>query len=194
MKPNRRFAVTGGIGSGKSTVLAMLKARGYLVYSCDEISHALWQEEAYLSGLARLFPDCAPEGVPDRKLLSRRVFSDPEARMRLDAYAHPRIMEELLRRMEGEVSFAEVPLLFEGGYQALFDGVIVVTRPLEARVAAVGARDGLSEKEVLSRVEAQLRDEARCGERCYFLSNDGSAEALSKALDALLGEMLEIST
>lgn len=187
MRQNRRFAVTGGIGSGKSTVLRLLEKRGFPVYSCDEISAELWETPAYRRGLARLFPACVRDGEPDKALLAKAVFSDGEARARLNAYAHPRIMEALLSRMRGEMCFAEVPLLFEGGFQTLFDGVIVVMRSEKARVRAVSARDGIPEAEVLSRMAAQFSDGERAAqEGCLILPNDGDLATLSENLSEIL--------
>lgn len=191
MRQNKKFAVTGGIGSGKSTVLGMLRARGFAVFSCDAISDELWGEEAYLRGLSELFPACVREGKPDRRLLAEIVFSDKAALARLDAYSHPRIMEALMSRMTEPVCFAEVPLLFEGGYETLFDGIIVVTRREEARIAAVSLRDGLGEKAVRARMQAQLSDrerEEKAG--CFILENDGDLAALEGRLETLLKKIL----
>ena len=111
-----KIAVTGGIGSGKSTVCRILQEQGYPVFSCDEINRALWQEKDYLDGLRTRFPSCFTDGKPDKKALSALVFSDRKALERLNAYAHPRIYARLKEQMEsvGRDCFAEVPLLFYG--------------------------------------------------------------------------------
>lgn len=187
MTQSKRFAVTGGIGSGKTTVCRLLAAWGFPVFSCDEISHALWRDEAYLNTLTAAFPDCAVGGKIDKDLLTGRIFSDETARKRLESLSHPRIMQKLMAETEGlPVSFAEVPLLFEGGYEGLFDGVIVVRRSEEARVASVMARDGATEEEVRRRLLAQLSDREREREGVLFIDNDGSPQELGTRLHDVL--------
>ena len=184
MTRNRKIAVTGGIGSGKSAVCAILKKKGFSVFSCDEISRELWGEPLYRAGIAALFPQLGRENL--QREAASLVFSDSTARARLDEYAHPRIMERLFARMEGlPLAFAEVPLLFEGGFERLFDGVIVVLRGQEARIASVCARDRLTEEEALARIRSQY-DYAALPDGCLTVTNDGDLAALALEIDGIL--------
>ncbi len=181
---SRKYAVTGGIGSGKSYVLGLLAKKGYPVFSCDAISRELWGREEYRAGLLKRFPTCEEGGEIGKEKLSQLVFSDEEERRRLNAYAHPRIMEALFARMEREaVSFAEVPLLFEEGLEGAFDGVIAVYRDREARIRSILERDGCTREEAEARMRIQF-DPARLSEKkCFVLEN---GERLSEDLDAAL--------
>ena len=187
MTPNK-IAVTGGIGSGKSLFCDILSKMGYPVFSCDEINRALWQDKDYLHALAIAFPDCLSDGAPQKEMLSRKVFSDREARKKLDRIAHPRIMRRLLEAMnacEGPV-FAEVPLLFEGGYEGLFDAVIALRRNQEERIAALCARDSLSREAALERMQAQFAPDRLEEKNCIIIENDGDSLRLEqKARHAL---------
>ncbi len=184
MKQSRKFAVTGGIGSGKSYVLELIRKRGYPVFSCDEISRGLWREKQYRRELALLFPQCTREGEVDKAALTSLVFSDADALARLDRFSHPRIMEELFARMEREpVAFAEVPLLFEGGYETCFEGVIAVVREEGERIEAVMQRDGLSEEEIRLRMSRQFDPSKLAQKQCDILVNDSH---LTERLDRLL--------
>lgn len=184
---SKKFAVTGGIGSGKSVVCRILKERGYPVYSCDDISRALWQREEYRRELATAFPSCAEEGLADKAKVASLVFSDAQARRALEAIAHPRIMQELISSMEEHpVAFAEVPLLFEGGFEDLFDGAILVMRPEQVRIEAVKQRDGLSEEEVRARIAAQIPDEGRGGKALFAIDNSGGLAVLEEKVSAAL--------
>ena len=187
MTPNK-IAVTGGLGSGKSAFCAILRKMGFPVLSCDEINRELWTDEAYLHALADTFPDCLTDGAVDRTKLSAKVFSDERARDALNALSHPQIMHRLFGRMEtcsGPV-FAEVPLLYEGGYEVLFDAVIALRRDKEARIAAVKTRDGLSADQALARMRGQFDPERLAQKHCLIVENDGNLDALSqKAAEAL---------
>ncbi len=178
------------MGSGKSTVLGILKDRGFAVFSCDDISRALWQEPSYRRELARLFPDCAAGEDIDRAKLRARVFSDRSALKTLEKFSHPRILSELLRRASAcTLSFSEVPLLYEGGYETLFDGVIAVRRDQAMRTEAVIRRDGLTAEEVLSRMARQF-DPARLEEKgCFLIENDGALAHLEREVDRVLRQL-----
>ena len=180
MKQNKKIAVTGGIGSGKTLFCDILKSMGYKVYSCDEIYSEMLQETEYLSILNAHFPDCFIGGSLDKKRLSERVFLSVEDRKRLEELSHPVIMRRLLAKMEaGETVFAEVPLLFEGGYEKLFDCVIALIRTKEERVKSVVKRSGLTEEEILSRMQIQFDPALLSQKNCIIVENNGSQEDLT---------------
>lgn len=191
MKQSKKIAVTGGIGSGKSLFCNILKEMGYAVYSCDEIYAEILEEESYLTLLRERFPQCFPKGELDKKLLSAVIFSDPAERRALENLAHPLIMERLLKKMEGdEVAFAEVPLLFEGGYEGLFDSVIALVRPKEERIRAVIERSGLSEMEIIERMNSQFDPALLKTKKCLIVENNGSHEELKKKAEELLSQII----
>lgn len=187
MTPNK-IAVTGGLGSGKSEFCGILREMGYPVFSCDEINRELWKDPSYLSELAGLFPDCLTDGLPDKTKLSRKVFSDERARARLNALSQPRIMQELIRRMNGfpTTVFAEVPLLFEGGYEKLFDAVIALRRDRETRISAVSKRDGLTRTDALARIQRQFDPDKLEEKHCLIVENDGDRAALKQKAELIL--------
>lgn len=155
----RKIAICGGIGSGKSTLSLFLKDDGFPVFSCDEINGELLKSAEYLSILKENFPFAFSNGVFDKKKLSDFAFSSDENLQKLNAISHPIIMKKLLQKMDEENSetvFAEVPLLFEGKFENLFDTVFVVLRSRFERIASVMARDNLSEGEVSARIEKQF--------------------------------------
>lgn len=186
----KRIAITGGIGSGKSAVLEILRKKGYPAFSCDEIYAELCGEQEYLDQLSFLFPDCVKEGAFDRRTLSKKVFSDEKARGKLNALSHPLIMKRLLDRMaESPLAFAEVPLLFESRSEMLFDGVIVVMREKSARIEGVKKRSGLSEKEILMRMARQF-DYKNVPENCFIIKNDGTLSALEAKIEEIVSKIV----
>ena len=153
----KKIAITGGIGSGKSTVLKILKDEGFSVFSCDEIYKEILSDKEYIQKICLAFPSVIENNAINKKKLADIIFNNKEKRALLDSIAHPLIMGRLREKMSQEngLVFAEVPLLFESGYEHMFDGVIVVQRSINDRIHAVAARDKLGENEVISRINSQ---------------------------------------
>lgn len=155
----RKIAITGGIGSGKSCIINFIKELGYPVFSCDEIYKEVIREPAYILEVSTRFPDCVKNGEVDRRTLANLVFSDSKKREELNEIAHPLIMARLMQKMDecaSVFSFAEVPLLFEGNFENLFDEVLVVNRSLTERIKAVCLRDGVPEEKACQRIASQF--------------------------------------
>lgn len=183
MKQSKKIfiAITGGIGSGKSSVLNIIREMGYSVFSADAIASNIYDDEQVLMNLKSVFPECFTEGRPDRKKLASIVFSDHKKLELLNEITHPKIMEKLFYQMRsatGKIVFAEVPLLFEGGYEKLFDKVLVVMRPLSERINSVCKRDGITEQEVLSRIKNQYDYEKNAPVAHTLIYNTGNISQL----------------
>lgn len=188
---NIKIAITGGIGSGKSAVASIVEEAGYTVLSCDKIYSKLLQNNEFLSALENEFCGIIkPDGSLDRRKLSGIVFNDGKQLEKLNALTHPAIMGEVFSRLKNErLGFCEVPLLFEGGYEKLFDGVIVVLRDEASRIGSVTKRDGLNEMSVKKRLKSQF-DYQNCDlTKYYVIHNDGNFDDLrakvSRAIDEI---------
>lgn len=189
-----RVAVTGGIGSGKSTALAILQGFGYSVFSCDEIYKNLIKSEEYVALIRQRF-GCVKDGKIELDKLSALVFADPKKREQLNALAHPLIMKELISLMDSaptDVVFAEVPLLLEGGFEGLFDKVLVILREKQTRVASVVCRDALSEEQILARINSQIDYDCDTTKNAldrigaYVIENDADVTSLRNKLEIFL--------
>ena len=186
-----KIAITGGIGSGKSQAVKFLKALGFSVFSCDEIYKNVILSREYIERVKKMFPEGVVNGQIDRKILAEIVFNDAQRRQTLNNIAHPLIMEKLFKSMDGaptNLDFAEVPLLFEGNYQELFDFVIVIERDIAKRIESVKKRDGLSDEQILNRIHSQF-DYSKIKETEYFkngkiivIDNNGGLEDLNEKL------------
>ena len=188
-------AITGGIGSGKSLVLEYLRELHYPTFSCDALYKDIIVSKAYIEKIENEFPSVIENGAINRKLLSEIVFNNPSNREKLNSIAHPMIMDLLMQKMkeaDDGVVFAEVPLLFEGNYENLFDRVVYVWRDKSQRIAAVEKRDGLRLEHIKKRIETQFNGETLDGQNrlkqcnAYLIKNsDGPQELKGKVLDFL---------
>lgn len=185
MKKCVKVAVTGGIGSGKTSVLAILKNLGYKVYNCDESAKKALKNRKIIKSIKKQFP-FAVSGVifprVNKKLLADKVFADEKARKQLEMITHPFIVNDVIKKAEkeGGISFIEVPLLFEGGYQNLFDKTIVILRDKTERIKSVMERSNLTEQEVLARMNSQIEYDKKDFSNYIVIVNNGDKEQLEK--------------
>lgn len=187
------IAVTGGIGSGKSTLLGLFKAAGYPIFSADVIYAELLRNEqfVYLVSLSvGVEPIKTENGLKlDRKKIAEKVFSDGNLLKNLNEVTHGAIMTEMQNRAkrEDKTVFCEVPLLFEGGYEKLFDLIIVVRRSDEDRIKAVEIRDGKTKEKVKKIIENQF-DYSKIieDEHTIIVENDGDLSALKVDAEKIL--------
>lgn len=199
--------LTGGIGSGKSTVAALLADRGAVVIDADRIAREVVApgQPAYTEIVDRFGSEVvAPDGTLDRGRLARIVFADEAARRDLEAITHPRIAAELSRRVaaaaeEAEVIVLDVPLLLERGLVAGLDAVVVVTAPPEVRLARLVEGRGMDPDDVRARMAAQATDDellraARTlGVPTYTVDNRGDRGTLEAAVHALAEELWAVA-
>lgn len=179
------IALTGGIGSGKSTVIEILKSMGYEVFSADEEYNECLKDDAFVQKISDTF-NVSPivssnKKYLDRAALSEIVFNDKEKKRLLDEITHPIIVKKLIekaRNAKGECVFCEVPLLFEGGFEKTFDSVIVVMREENERINAVIARDGLSKDDVIKRINNQFDYSKLNSDDYTVLWNNGNKHIL----------------
>ncbi len=194
----KKIAITGGIGSGKSTVSRRIKGAGYPVFSCDELYKNILRNPTYVQRVAARFPACVTNGEIDKAKLASVVFKNKKERAALNAIAHPLVMQALFSRMEecdSRLVFAEVPLLFEGDFQTQFDEVIVVLREKEQRIDSVVHRDGLLPTEVEDRILAQFDYQSKEAEKIFkedkviLIENNQTEEELNKRIDEILSRL-----
>jgi dephospho-CoA kinase len=177
-----KIAITGGAGTGKSTVARMFKELGAEVLDADQIAREAvavgapaWQE------LCRLYaPDYFhADGALNRSRLSQRVFADPEERRRLDGLIHPRVEAELqarvaeLGRRGVRLVLVEVPLLFETGRERAFDRVIAVAAPEALQIRRLRERDGRGEAEIRGILAAQWPLKDKVARADFVVDNGG---------------------
>lgn len=196
----RVFGLTGGIGSGKSTVAKRLRARGLAVVNADQLARAAVSPGS--PGLARIEEYFGPsvlrdDGQLNRAQLGEIVFSDPEARRALDGIVHP-----IVRRLAAEhfhdiastgepLACYEVPLLYEVGLGEIYRPVVVVTASLPQRKRNLSARDGFNDAQISARIAAQMPLEEKARRADYVIENSGSLAELDAATDVVFDALCE---
>ncbi|MBR6065943.1 MAG: dephospho-CoA kinase [Paludibacteraceae bacterium] len=191
--------ITGGIGSGKSTIVQVLAARGYAVYDCDREAKRIIVENAEvrkaiiaLLGTEAFVP--SPQhpftGSYNTSYVSQRVFAEPELLQQLNAIVHPAVKEDIrvqssefrVQNSEFSVLFVESAILFEAGIDSLCDRIVVVDAPEEVRLQRTIARDyhGDATEEHINKVRARMRaqqfrpsDEQKASKKVLTINNDG---------------------
>lgn len=189
MKQNKTIAVTGGIGSGKSTVMNMISEHGYPVFSCDKIYNDLTNDPKFLDMLCSRFGDIRDyKGQLDRKKLSAIVFNNADSLAELNKLTHPAVYAELFKRINNlnDTCFCEVPLLFESGGEHLFDDVIIVMRKKTARINSTVKRDNLPPEMVEQRIKSQINYDNIDFTMYYVIHNDDDLASLSRQVDEIL--------
>jgi dephospho-CoA kinase len=187
-----RVGLTGGIGSGKSTVAAMLADHGAVIIDADQIAREIVEPGGV--ALVELVTEFGPrilqsDGTLSRAELARMAFSDPRATTRLNEIMHPLIRQEAARRMaevpEAPVVVYDMPLLVETGQADLVDLVVVVDVPEEVQVERAVRLRGLDEGDVRRRMEVQAVREDRVAAADVVIDNSGDLDETQAAVDSL---------
>jgi dephospho-CoA kinase len=191
------LGLTGGIGSGKSTVGRMIAELGIPVLDADQLARDVLEPgQPAHAEVAAAWPEViGADGRIDRKRLGDIVFGDRTARTSLESITHPRIhalAEERLAelaRLGHALAIYEASLLVETGRHKDFDGLIVVTASPETQVERVLARGGLSEADAEARIEAQLPLLAKVRVATHLVDNDGDLEATREQVERLVARI-----
>jgi dephospho-CoA kinase len=196
----RVFGLTGNIGSGKSTVAAMLREAGIPVLDADRISREVTAPggrayaavvQAFGRGIVR------DDGSIDRKRLGEIVFADPASRERLERITHPAIFEAMKEAIAGiereghRAAVVEATLIHESGRKGLFEAVISVTCDSETAISRLAARDGMSRGQAEARLHAQMDADRKAGASDYVIDNSGNLDETRRQVVALAWVLLE---
>ncbi|MEM1218454.1 MAG: dephospho-CoA kinase [Bacteroidota bacterium] len=184
-----QIGITGGIGSGKSTVASIFKTLGIPIYSADDRAKALMMEDPILINQIRsTFGDAAyrTDGTLDRAYLAKIVFKDPDQLRKLESFVHPAVARDThawqQRQVDVPYTLREAALLFEaGGYKHL-DQIITVYTPQEERVQRVMERDQTTREAVLARMAQQWSDEEKMARSDYIIHNYANRSLIQQVL------------
>jgi dephospho-CoA kinase len=196
-----KVAVTGGAGSGKTSVCKRLKELGVKVISADELAReavapgsTAFKKIVHYFGKTVLLSD----GTLNRKKLRRMITDDDDARLAMERFIHHEIEKLILKNVvcaekEGcRMVVIEVPLLFELGMKEKFDWVVVVSTDKELRVKRLMARDQTSRDEAMGLIDVQMPEKEKIDRADYVVRNEGSMEKLVESVEILFNNLNNI--
>lgn len=180
-----KVGLTGNIASGKSCVENFLVQMGYKVYDADSASHKILEESLIIK---QIF------GTNKREELAKTAFSDKNKLKKLEDIIHPLIRQEIIsffdKNCHEKIVFASVPLLFEAGFEDLFDKIIFVFAPDEIRLNRLMERNSYTKDYALLRMNSQMPQEEKLKRSDFVINNDKSLDELKNAVRECL-ELLE---
>ena len=168
-----KIAITGNIASGKSEVEKII-AQHFPVYDADKIAHKFL-------------------GNVDRRALGEKVFSDPVARKKLEDYIHPKVKDEILKifsESQDKCVFVSIPLLFETGFDKLFDKIIFVQCDDKLRLERLMKRNNFTKEQALKRMNAQMPQDEKINKSDFVIHNNSTKEELAEQVNELLNNFL----
>lgn len=183
-----KIGITGGIGSGKSTVCRIFQILGVPVYNADNKAKYLMANDKALkiSIINLLGSESYKNNHLNREFIASKVFKDKDLLKKLNALVHPAVKNDFIKWSEKQKApyvIYEAALMIESGSYKLLDKVIVVTAPLELRIARVCERDKVHQEKVLARINNQLSQEEMLKYADHVITNDGKISLISQVLE-----------
>ncbi len=193
----RRLGVTGGIGSGKTTVCRIFRVLGVPVFVADVAARQLMNSDQAIRKEINAITgeDLYTTGELDRKELARLIFNKQELLRRVNEVVHPavlRIFDEWAEKSESPYVIMEAAILFEARADTMVDRVAAISAPVEERIARVMGRNDLSREEVMERINNQLEDDER-EEQSYYVINNADNEMIIPEILKIHDDMLRLA-
>lgn len=194
------IGLTGGIGSGKSTVAQHFESLGVPIIDADHITRQLVEpDQPALAEISRHFgPDVlSPDGRLDRARLRRRVFADPRQRHALEAILHPRARTKIqhhLAALDAPYAILSAPLLIESGWTGLVDRILVVDCPRALQIQRTRQRDGLPVAQIEAITNSQADRDTRLATADDIIHNNGDPAGLPPQVETLHRHYLQLAT
>ena len=183
-----KVAISGNIASGKSQVEKILVGLGFKVYDSDKIAHDVLNSITEFYGY-----DVFSEGKIDRKKLGALVFSNPDIKQKLEKLTHPKIKETIIKIFEENEDekyiFVSVPLLYEAGFENIFDKVIFISVDEDIQLKRLMKRNNLSKKDALARINSQQPQKEKALKADYIIENNKTINDLKIAVEQVINSL-----
>ncbi len=191
-KKKLKIAITGNIGSGKSTFSKFIEKAGFKVIYADELSKKILSEDKdVIKSVINLFGNGAyRDGKPDKKFLAEKVFGNPDNLSRLESLLHPKVIKKSVELMDehlinNNIVFLEAALIYEAEMEKYFDYVVLITAPRDLRLKRKIESYNFSEQEFVNREEMQIPAEEKQKRADFIFDNSGSIDLLESKVKLL---------
>lgn len=190
------IAITGGIGTGKSSVSAILRLYGYTIIDADKVAHQILND--HTPSVVELFSEdiLGKDDQIDRKKLGKIVFENYAQKKKLEDFLHPKIKNEILSQANqlesySQYYFLDIPLFFEVGGKKTYevDQVLLIYAPKELQLKRIIARDGLSQEDAINRIEAQMDIEEKKLRSENIIENTKGLKELQEEIEKFLQKL-----
>jgi dephospho-CoA kinase len=193
----KRLGVTGGIGSGKTTVCKIFRVLGVPVFMADDVARRLMNSDPEIAGGINeiVSKDLYGGGELDRKELAKMIFNQPELLRQVNAVVHPAVLsnfEAWTLSCDTPYVIMEAAILFESHADKLVDRVVTVSAPVEERISRVMGRSEMTRMEVLERINNQLEDDER-EEKSYYIIHNADNEMIIPEILKIHEDMLRLA-
>lgn len=195
-----KVAITGNIASGKSVIEEILKEKNFPVLDCDDVVHELYKEDIIKKQIITAFFgfDILEDGNISRQKLGKIVFDNEPFRKKLEGIIYPYVKKEIWRffgqNESGKIAFVSVPLLFESGFEALFDKVILVYADDKTRLERLIKRSNLVPEQAQNRINIQMSQDEKIKLADYVIYNNSSLKDLTGEVEKTLIYLIKNST
>ncbi|WP_425410471.1 dephospho-CoA kinase [Hyphococcus sp.] len=193
-----KIGLTGSIGMGKSTVLAMFADLGAATWDADAAVHRLYARDGRaVTAIAGAFPDAVSDGGVDRTALAKKVLGDPQALQKLEALVHPLVEEDreafltTAAHSGAPAAVLDIPLLFENGTEKFFDATVVVSAPEDVQRERVLARPGMSPQKFEAILSLQTPDAEKRQRADYVIDTGQPIDATREQVRKTLAEIID---
>jgi dephospho-CoA kinase len=193
----KRLGITGGIGSGKTTVCRIFRVLGVPIFSADTVAKQLMNSDPAIRKAVNAIAekDLYISGELNRKELARLIFNRPELLRKVNAIVHPavlRIFDEWAGKSDVPYVIMEAAILYEAKADVLVDRIVAISAPVEERIARVMGRNDLSREEVIGRINNQLEDDER-EDQSYYVINNADNEMIIPEILKIHNDMLRLA-
>lgn len=179
------IGITGGIGSGKSTVSELISENNYKIIKADDVAKKIMNEDSETAAqiINNFGPDCYLDGKLNTKYVANKVFNHPDRIRKLNAIVHPPTIEFIQKEIHSlhkdfDIVFVEAALIFEAKMEDLFDYILLVTAEEDIRIKRVLQRDLETISEIRSRILNQIPEEQKRGKSDFVIENNSTIEEL----------------
>lgn len=192
------IGITGGIGTGKSTVSKYLKNKGFTVIDADEMAREVSEKEEVIKEIENTFgKEFIEDGKMNREKIAEKVFSDPKSKIKLEEIITSRIIQESKKIFEEyrnsdleKLVFFDAPTLIESGAANFMDRILLVTAAVDTRLIRISERDKCDNSTILKRMDNQMPDEEKKKFADFIIDNSSDIKTLYEKMEDFLHEAM----